>query len=163
MMKHKFFQSLLIIILAMITISSLSYIFIPTGQIKNTQPAAGNAVSAGNVDIEVLQEGEGEAIVRGKIAIVHYTGMLTDGTKFDSSLDRGEPFLFTLGAGQVIPGWDQGIEGMKAGEKRRLTIPPELAYGATGTPDGSIPPNSTLVFEVELLGVINPEDISAEN
>lgn len=101
---------------------------------------------------EDLTAGTGAEAVAGKNVSVHYTGTLTDGSKFDSSLDRGEPFRFRLGAGQVIQGWDQGVVGMKVGGKRRLTIPPELGYGARGFPP-VIPPNSTLVFEVELLGV----------
>ena len=101
---------------------------------------------------EVLKEGEGEAITNGQTAVVHYTGWLTDGIKFDSSIDRGVPFEFSLGASMVISGWDQGVLGMKAGEKRKLTIPSGLAYGEQGSP-GSIPPNATLIFEVELVGI----------
>ncbi len=102
--------------------------------------------------IETLQKGEGDVATNGKNVSVHYTGTLSDGTVFDSSIPRGEPFTFTLGAGQVIRGWDIGVFGMKVGEKRKLTIPPELGYGADGFP-GVIPPNATLVFEVELVGV----------
>ena len=96
--------------------------------------------------------GTGDAAVAGKSVTVHYTGWLTDGTKFDSSKDRGQPFTFQLGAGQVIKGWDQGVVGMKVGGVRKLTIPPSLGYGANGA-GGVVPPNATLVFEVELLGV----------
>jgi FKBP-type peptidyl-prolyl cis-trans isomerase FkpA len=102
--------------------------------------------------IEELAPGSGAKATAGQKVKVHYTGWLTDGSKFDSSLDRGVPFQFVLGRGQVIKGWDQGVDGMLVGGKRKLTVPPELGYGSRGFP-GAIPPNSTLVFEVELLGV----------
>ena len=102
-----------------------------------------------SVDIKV---GTGALAQAGKHVSVHYVGTLTNGTKFDSSRDRNEGFDFTLGGGEVIKGWDQGVAGMKVGGVRKLTIPPELAYGARGFPP-VIPPNSTLVFEVELLSV----------
>ena len=102
--------------------------------------------------IEELAIGDGDEAVAGKTVDVHYTGWLTNGTKFDSSKDRKQPFSFPLGAGRVIKGWDQGVAGMKVGGKRKLTIPPELGYGARGA-GGVIPPNATLVFEVELLKV----------
>jgi FKBP-type peptidyl-prolyl cis-trans isomerase FkpA len=101
---------------------------------------------------EELKAGTGAEAVAGKVVTVHYTGTLTDGKKFDSSLDRNQPFSFTLGRGEVIQGWDQGVAGMKVGGKRKLTIPSSLGYGAAGA-GGVIPPNATLVFEVELLGV----------
>lgn len=98
------------------------------------------------------QIGDGVEAVAGKSVAVHYTGTLEDGSKFDSSRDRGEPFRFALGSGSVIQGWDQGVAGMKVGGKRRLEIPPELGYGAGGFPP-VIPPNATLFFDIELLGV----------
>jgi FKBP-type peptidyl-prolyl cis-trans isomerase len=103
--------------------------------------------------VEVLTPGTGDVIaVNGKTISVDYTGMFTDGKVFDSSIPRGEPLTITLGQGQVIRGWDLGIVGMKVGEKRRLTIAPELAYGEAGFP-GAIPPNSTLVFEITLKAI----------
>ena len=102
--------------------------------------------------VERLQAGAGANPKSGQVVVVHYTGRLTDGTKFDSSVDRNEPFEFVLGQGQVIGGWDQGLAKMQVGEKARLTIPPELGYGAQGYP-GVIPPNAILVFDVELLEI----------
>jgi FKBP-type peptidyl-prolyl cis-trans isomerase len=102
--------------------------------------------------IEDIAVGEGTEAQAGQTVSVHYTGWLTDGNKFDSSKDRNEPFDFPLGRGYVIQGWDRGVAGMKVGGRRKLTIPPELGYGARGA-GGVIPPNATLIFEVELLAV----------
>ena len=109
---------------------------------------AGTAQAAG-LKVEDIKIGTGQEAATGMTVEVHYTGWLTNGDKFDSSLDRGRPFSFGLGLRQVIKGWDQGVVGMKEGGKRRLTIPPELGYGSREM--GPIPANSTLVFEVELL------------
>ncbi len=104
------------------------------------------------LQIEDLQLGTGAEAKPGQSVTVHYTGTLTNGSKFDSSRDRNRPFDFQLGAGMVIKGWDQGVAGMKVGGRRKLTIPPELGYGAGGYPP-VIPPNSTLIFDIELIEV----------
>jgi FKBP-type peptidyl-prolyl cis-trans isomerase len=128
--------SIVVIIIAIIAI-----IFV--GQsMNNTQ----------ELKIEDLVVGSGAQANNGDTVSVHYTGWLENGTTFDSSKDRNQPFEFTLGQGRVIPGWEQGILGMKVGGKRRLTIPPDLAYGSQGNA-GVIPPNATLIFEVELLEI----------
>ena len=103
-----------------------------------------------------ITAGTGKVAKEGDGVRVHYTGWLTNGKKFDSSVDAGRPFTFVLGNGEVIKGWDEGVAGMKVGGKRQLHIPADLAYGANGTPDGTIPPNSTLIFDVQLLGVQEP-------
>jgi FKBP-type peptidyl-prolyl cis-trans isomerase FkpA len=109
-------------------------------------------MTGSGLQIEKLVDGNGAAPKAGDRVTVHYTGWLTDGRKFDSSVDRGQPFVFTIGRGQVIRGWDEGVATMRVGDKVRLTIPPEMGYGARGA-GGVIPPNATLIFEVELLAV----------
>ncbi len=119
-------------------------------------PAAGNPAektTPSGLKIITVQEAKDVGAVAGDTVWVHYTGRLTDGKKFDSSLDRNEPISFTLGKGQVIKGWDEGIAGMKIGEKRKLVIPPQLGYGSQGAGQGAIPPNATLEFDVELVGI----------
>ena len=115
----------------------------------------GSAAMADELKIEVMQEGNGDVAEHGQRVTVHYVGRLTNDTLFDASKPRGQPFSFTIGAGQVIKGWEQGVAGMKIGEMRRLTIPAELGYGAAGA-GGVIPPNATLVFDIELLAVSTP-------
>jgi len=104
------------------------------------------------LNVQDLEIGDGVEIQAGDTASMHYTGWLENNTKFDSSLDRNQPFEFVLGAGQVIKGWDEGVVGMKVGGKRKLTIPSDMGYGARGA-GGVIPPNATLIFEIELLAV----------
>jgi len=113
---------------------------------------ANRTKDASTLQIEDLTVGSGQEALTGDTVSVHYTGWLTDGTKFDSSVDRGQPLEFVLGQGNVIDGWDQGVVGMKVGGKRKLTIPPHMAYGVDGYA-GVIPGNATLVFEIELLEI----------
>ncbi len=122
------------------------------GTVADTPAGAQDITTASGLHYSDVVVGTGEVAVAGKTATVHYTGWLTNGKKFDSSVDRGQPFSFPLGAGRVIKGWDEGVQGMKVGGKRKLTIPPDLGYGARGA-GGVIPPNATLVFDVELLAV----------
>ena len=121
-----------------------------SGPTKVTGPGVTTPSGLQYWDIRV---GTGPTAMRGQKVKVDYTGWLTNGKKFDSSVGTGKPFEFNVGEGQVIRGWDEGIQGMKVGGKRQLRIPPELGYGATGTPGGPIPPNATLIFDVRLVSV----------
>lgn len=118
----------------------------------NVTPDASDDIDLSNLQVEDVTIGEGEEALEGSTVRVDYRGKLTDGTEFDNSYDRGEPLEFTIGAGQMIAGFDEGVKGMKVGGKRTITIPPELGYGDVAK--GSIPANSTLVFEVELVEVV---------
>jgi peptidylprolyl isomerase len=126
------------------------------GENKGKGKAKGKAkvvTTNSGLKYEDIVVGKGPSPKKGDMVSVHYTGWLTDGKKFDSSRDRGQPFQFPIGEGRVIKGWDEGVMTMKVGGQRKLTIPPDLAYGPRGTPGGPIPPNATLVFDVELLKI----------
>lgn len=123
-----------------------------SGQETQQEEAAAATFEIQGMKVEILKEGSGETAKTGDTVFVHYVGKLQNGQTFDSSIERGQPFSFTLGQNMVIQGWELGILGMKAGEKRRLTIPSELGYGNQGA-GGVIPPVSTLIFEVELIGI----------
>lgn len=141
-------MTLIMTILVVTSILGGGTIMTTSGQQSNTQEVT---TSSGLKYVDQVI-GTGEVAVAGKTANVHYTGWLENGKKFDSSVDRGQPFSFPLGAGRVIKGWDEGVQGMKVGGKRKLTIPSDLGYGSRGA-GGVIPPNATLIFDVELLGV----------
>ncbi|MFC1789549.1 FKBP-type peptidyl-prolyl cis-trans isomerase [Patescibacteria group bacterium] len=138
---------ILIIIIVIFVVAGAYLVF------RNSQTSDSNIYEIQGMKVEILEQGSGSASENGDIVSVHYTGTLDDGTKFDSSLDRNAPFSFVVGAGQVIQGWDLGVVGMKVGEKRRLTIPSDLAYGEPGIPE-IIPSNATLIFDVELLEIV---------
>jgi peptidylprolyl isomerase len=140
-------------------VSACSQAIEPTTSGSNTGASADQngqtnlkTTTATGLEYEDLKVGTGPSPRQGQTVVVHYTGWLTNGTKFDSSLDHGQPFEFPLGMGKVIKGWDEGVATMKVGGKRKLTVPPHLGYGAGGFPP-VIPPNSTLIFDVELLGL----------
>jgi len=142
----------LIFLLIAAGILYVGYSYIPTkNKISDETVITNPTQTTQGMTIEDIKTGTGVTAESGKMVTVHYVGTLTNGTKFDSSRDRGTPFTFDLGAGQVIEGWDKGVAGMKVGGVRKLTIPPDLGYGNRAI--GSIPANSTLVFEVELLKV----------
>jgi len=147
-----------IILIAIIAVAS--FVFAQTAPKKSTVTHIGPThvtgapvTTASGLQYWNIRAGLGTTAEAGKKVKVDYTGWLTNGKKFDSSVGTGHPFEFTLGAGQVIKGWDEGVAGMRVGGKRQLRIPPDLAYGAQGTPGGPIPPNATLIFDVRLLGV----------
>lgn len=145
---------LLVVFFLVFTLARVSSVAAADGKEGQKAPAQKENVvkTASGLEYVDLVEGKGASPKKGQTVVVHYTGWLTDGKKFDSSVDRNEPFQFQIGVGQVIPGWDEGVSTMKVGGKRKLTIPPELGYGKRGA-GGVIPPNATLVFEVELLGL----------
>ena len=137
-------------VVAISVIILLGFMFMSGDKSSNTTTTINK--QGGELKKEITQEGSGENTKKGDTVSVNYVGKLTDGTEFDNSYNRGEPIEFILGSGQVIQGWDQGIEGMKVGEKATLTIPSNLGYGATGSPP-LIPANATLIFDVELVGI----------
>lgn len=144
-------KEIITVIIILLVIALAFFLMMRPKELNAPTTEQNSTTNMDEVKIEVLQEGTGEPSKNGDELTVHYTGTLEDGTKFDSSVDRGTPFSFTLGAGQVIQGWEQGMLNMKVGEKRRLTIPYSLGYGENGY--GPIPPKATLIFEVELLKI----------
>ncbi len=150
MKNHNIYKSILLLTLILATPFAFSADKPKGGKAKSE--AGKVKTEASGLKIEDVKVGKGAEAVSGKTVKVHYTGTLVDGKKFDSSVDRKEPFTFDLGKGMVIKGWDEGVKGMKVGGKRKLTIPADMGYGAQGA-GGVIPPNATLLFDVELLEV----------
>lgn len=147
-------NNLIVVLIILIIIVVGFYFLMQAKPNNNQQPSQQNPSSyeIQGMKIDILTQGAGDAAKAGDKVTVNYVGTLQNGTKFDSSIDRGTPFQFTLGENSVIQGWELGVSGMKAGEKRKLTIPPELGYGSNGA-GNVIPPNATLIFEVELLKI----------
>ena len=148
----KFFP---LILLGLMVVVAAAYFIFTRNTVESTEMKQQSSTSQSSVSsklkVEDIKIGTGKEVKSGDTIIIHYNGTLTDGTKFDSSYDRGQPFETVIGVGKVIQGWDQGVVGMKVGGKRKLTIPPDLGYGAQTV--GPIPANSTLIFEVELVDV----------
>lgn len=146
----------LFILVVIILVGGVTYFFLNKNSVESesmkTQETSNQTSQATELKIEDIKVGTGDVVEKGDTVVINYVGTLTDGTKFDSSYDRNEPFQTEIGVGRVIEGWDKGVVGMKVGGKRRLTIPPEMGYGQQGV--GPIPPNSTLIFDVELLEVL---------
>ena len=142
----------LVVLVVMLALFVTASVLAQTNTSSPTKVTGAPKTTTSGLQYWDLVVGTGATAVAGKPVRVHYTGWLTNGTKFDSSVDRNEPFVFSLGAGQVVKGWDEGVAGMKVGGKRQLRIPPALGYGARGA-GGVIPPNATLIFDVELLQV----------
>src|ERR1700680_3107904 len=141
MIKQNFFA----LLIALIVFPAMAA-FAQTDNSSPTKVTGKSKTTASGTEYWDITLGTGATATPGKSVTVHYTGWLTNGKKFDSSVDRGEPFTFRLGAGNVIKGWDEGVAGMKVGGKRKLIIPSDLGYGTNGTPDGTIPPNAQLIF-----------------
>ncbi|HKO61548.1 MAG TPA: FKBP-type peptidyl-prolyl cis-trans isomerase [Pyrinomonadaceae bacterium] len=140
-------QARLIAILVVIALAAAAVTYLIAN--RNSSSSGTEVVTASGLKYTDVAEGTGTTTQNGQMLTVHYTGTLQNGTKFDSSVDRGKPYQFRLGSGSVIKGWDEGLLGMKVGGKRKLVIPAALGYGARGTPN--IPPNSTLLFDIELI------------
>lgn len=155
-MKNRPLTTFVTIAVALGFVSGTAATFARPNQVNEqiSQVPQGAVTTASGLKYQDLLVGKGEQPRRGQTVVVHYTGWLQNGQKFDSSVDRGQPFEFRLGNGQVIKGWDEGVASMHVGSKRKLIIPASLAYGDRGVP-GAIPPGSTLIFDVELLGVRN--------
>lgn len=149
-------QRIAILVLILLLIAGAAFLYYnasrPNQQAASLPDITNLITTASGLQYKDVTIGSGDEAQPGKTVSVHYTGWLTNGAKFDSSLERGQPFSFTLGAGSVIPGWEEGVAGMKVSGKRILVIPPDLAYGVSGA-GGVIPPNATLIFEIELLEV----------
>lgn len=145
--KQKRTRVIALVIIVVLAIGAAAYLFVPGLPGR----AGAEVTTRSGLKYTDLVVGTGPSPRVGQMAVVHYTGTLTDGTQFDSSRDKGQPYSFPLGMGRVIPGWDEGVATMKVGGRRKLVVPPALGYGATG--NGTIPPNATLNFDIELLDV----------